>query len=290
MLPSNSDCRKILMVGNSHSVDAFHFLCDAYKDQTGGKKIVTGVIYYSGCPISKHVVFYHNQAAVYRYYKNANGEYSVTKELRMEEILADQEWDTVFLQAAKSDLDDTLNESGRRELESIVNRHVKNPHEFMWHTSWPSPNDEIFFSPDYVRQPPAGYKENLIRLYGFHPIRQFTVLTDKAKQHILNDSVYTKAVCTGSAVMNAHVTQKRPQTDLWRDYTHLNDFGRLIVAYAMVAQLTGRKIQTVGIDSVPQNFRHAQYQHLGDMEVTQEMKQIIIEAANHSLEHPWLVP
>lgn len=282
--------RKILIIGNSHSVDAFHFLCDAYKEQNPGKSIVTGIVYYSGCSITRHIEFYENQQSVYRYYKNFNGEYSEIDGVEMKTILTDQEWDTVFLQAAKADLDDTLNRPGRRRLETIADQHIQNPHNFMWHTSWPCPNDETFFSPDYVRQPPKGYKENLIRLYGFDPVTQFTLLTDKAKQHILTDDTYCKAVCTGSAVMNAYITQRCPQTALWRDYTHLNDFGRLIVAYAMVAQLTGKPIEKIGIDTVPAAFRHKQYTHLGDMAVTEEMKSIIIKAANHSLEHPWEVP
>jgi len=290
MNAKNSDKRKILIVGNSHSVDAFHFLYDAYLDQNPGKELVSGVVYYSGCAISRHLQFYHNGEKVYRYYKNDNGAYSVTRELDLQTILSDQAWDTVFLQAAKADLDDTLNRAGRRELEEVVNQYVKNPHQFMWHTSWPSPNDETFFSPDYVRQPPQGYKDRLIQLYGFDPITQFTVLTDKAKAHILTDPVYSKAVCTGSAIMNAHVTQGIPQLEIWRDYTHLNDFGQLIAAYAMVVQLTEKKVEKVGIDTVPAAFRHQMYRHLGDLTVTEEMKEIIKIAANHSLDAPWLVP
>lgn len=285
-----SDALKILIIGNSHSIDAFHFLCDAYKDQNPGKDIVTGVIYYSGCSITQHIDFHQNGQPVYRYYRNLNGEYSETADLELKTILADQSWDIVFLQAAKSDLDDTLNEPGRRQLEAIANQYIPNPHKFMWHTSWPSPNDETFFSPDYVRKPPKNYKDNLIRLYGFDPVRQFTVLTDKAKQHILTDKTYCKAVCTGSAIMNAHITQNCPQLQIWRDYTHLNDFGRLIVAYAMVAQLTERPIRQVGIHTVPADLRHRQFRALGDLEVTEEMKEIIIQAANHSLDLPWLVP
>lgn len=281
------DARKILIIGNSHSVDAFHFLCDAYKDCNPNENIITGIAYFSGCSITQHIEFYKNQQKVYRYYKNNNGKYSETNEVDLKTIITDEEWDDVFLQAAKADLDDTLNLSGRRELESIVDSLVKTSHRFMWHTSWPSPNDETFFSPDYVRQPPNGYKENLIRLYGFNPVTQFSVLTTKAKEHILTDSVYSGAVCTGSAVMHAYLKQNCAQLDIWRDYTHLNDFGQLIVAYAYVAQLTKKPVTRVGINMVPQSFRHKQYSHLGDMQVTEQMKEIIIKAANYSLEHPF---
>lgn len=283
--------KRILIIGNSHSVDAFDLLYQAYNDVYPDKKVALGIAYYSGCSITKHIDFYKNDTHLYRYYKNTDGEWDISdKNRNLTSVLTDMEWDIVFLQAAKSDIDDTLNESGRRKLEGIVNAHVKNPHEFMWHTSWPSPNDERFFADDAPKKVPDGYKDNLIRLYGFDPINQFTVLTDAAKKHILKDKTYTKAVCTGAAVMNAHITQGCPQIRIWRDYTHLNDFGHMIVAYAMLVQLTGKPIDKIGIDVIPQKLRHKQFEHLGDMQVTDEMKQIIVTAANHSLKDPWSVP
>lgn len=288
---NTSDTQKILIIGNSHSVDAFHLLYQAFKDQYPDKELELGIMYYSGCSITRHIEFYKTNQHLYRYYINIKGDWYISEKNRnFESIITDKEWDIIFLQAAKADLDDTLNEAGRRELESIVNSYVKNPHVFMWHTSWPSPNDERFFAEDAPKQVPNGYKDNLIRLYGFNPTNQFTVLTDKAKKHILGDKTYVKAICTGAAVMNAHITQNRPQYEIWRDYTHLNDFGHMIVAYAMVTQLTGKPIEKIGIDVIPVKLRHKMFTELGDMEVTQEMKDIVIKAANHSLEDPWTVP
>ena len=127
-------------------------------------------------------------------------------------------------------------------------------------------------------------------LYGFDPANQFRVLTDAAKAHILTDENYTGAVCTGAAIMYAHKVLGRPQLELWRDYTHLSDLGRLIAAYSMYAQLMGNAIQQVGIDTIPVGKRSLQYQHLGDMTVTDQMKEIIIQSVNHALQDPWSVP
>ena len=283
--------KRILIIGNSHSIDAFWQLRNAWKDMTG-EDVTLGVLYYSGCSITKHIEFVKNGDKVCRYYRNANedGLWEILEGYDLDTVVADQPWDVVFLQAAKSDLDDTLNLAGRRELEAIVDARLQNPHRFMWHTSWPSPYDERFFSPDYVRQAPAGYKDRLINLYGFDPINQFTVLTDKAKTHMLGDDTYAKKVCTGAGVMHAHFVQGVSQMEIWRDYTHLNDFGRLIVGYAMAAQLLGKPVERVSVDCVPAGVRHPQYRALGDMTVTAEMKEIIRAAANHALEDPWTVP
>lgn len=282
--------KNILIIGNSHSVDAFALLNEVFQSQQPERDYILGIIYYSGCSITRHVDFYRNNEPKVHYYKHDGGEWTITREFYTKDVLADVKWDTVMLQAAKSDLDETLNQSGRRELEAIVCEELGYRPQFMWHTSWPSPNDEIFFAPDAPKKVPAGYKDRLLALYGFDPTNQFTVLTDKAKAHILQDEVYVKAICTGAAVMNAHITQGRSQREIWRDYTHLNDFGRLIVAHAMYVQLMGEPLTEIKMDLVPAHKRYKRFVELGDLAVTDEMKAIILQAANHSLEDPWTVP
>lgn len=278
---------KILIIGNSHSIDAFHFLYQAFADVSPDEKVTLGILYYSGCSIDRHIEFYKTRQPVCDYYKNTDGSWVISKKTALlDKVLEDENWDTVFLQAAKSDLDDTLNLDGRRELEDIVNKHLKTPHRFAWHTSWPSPNAPFFFAEG--RFVPDGYKENLERLYGFDPINQFSVLVGKAKAHILDDSKYQKAICTGSAIMNAYMTQGIEQVKIWRDYTHLNDFGRLIAAYAFYVQLTGNEIEWVGMDVIPADMRHKFFRELGDMKVEDWMKSAIVKAANHSKFNTWM--
>lgn len=281
---------KILIIGNSHSIDAFRFLSEVFRDQNPGQDVVTASLYYSGCSIIQHNKHIEENAPVYRYTVNKNGVQEVTEKVTVLHGLQDQNWDMIMLQAAKPDRDETLNLAGRRKLEKYVDDHVTKPYVFAWHNSWPSPNDAAFFSPDWVRQPPAGYKENLIRLYGFDPVYQSRLMALQTVEHILPDRTYKYCVNTGAAIMQAHLVQQLPQQALWRDYTHLHDFGRLIVAYAIYAQLTGNKITSVGIDTVPVEKRYIQFQHLGDLQITQEMKQSIMEAANYSLENPWTIP
>ena len=78
-----------------------------------------------------------------------------------------------------------------------------------------------------------------------------------------------------------------PQLELWRDYTHLSDYGRLITAYAFYTQFTGNPVTQVGIDKIPASLRQAHFRNKGDLIITEEMKQVIMAAANHALEDPW---
>ena len=280
----------LLIIGNSHSIDAFHFLYDVFQEQQPDREIVLGVLHYGGCSISSHLQFAQHHKAVYTYFRNTNGQWEICEKVDMVSVLEDQPWNMVMFQAAKTDLDETLNETGRRELEAFVAEHISAAPEYLWHTSWPSPNDEAFFSEDSLCPAPEGYRENLMNLYGFNPVNQFTVLTDMAKTHILPDAHYTKAVCSGAAVMYAHLALGIPQTALWRDYTHLSDYGRLMVAYAMYTQLTGNPINAIHRDAIPAAQRYFLFQELGDLEITKQMAGDIIQAANYALQDPWRVP
>jgi len=290
-LRNNPDGLHILIVGNSHSLDAFWFLPSAWMDQHPDADLCIGILYYSGGSISEHVAAANNGDPANRYYKNNDGRWVIEHGVTHEYILSDQEWDIILMQPGKDDIiDPTLNKAGRYQLAEVISRYVKNPHELVWHITWPCPNDETFYSPDYIRQPPEGYKDRLIELYDFNPINQYSEKIEMTKAHILNDPLYAKSVCTGAAVMQAHLTQGIPQLDLYRDYTHLNDFGRLMVGYALVAQMTGEPIKDVGIDVIDVRSRWYTYKDQGDLIITQSMKDAIIEASNYSLVSPWEMP
>ena len=282
---------RILIIGNSHSIDAFHLLYMAYKDQYPNTDLCLGICHYNGASIDEHVRFARRNSKAYRYLKNEKGRWVITIKNTMKSVLRDEPWDVIMIQPAKEDLaDKTLNLSGRRALESKVDHWMRTPYKLIWHISWPSPNDEMFFSPDYVRQPPKGYKDKLTRLYGFNPKTQFSLMLCMTRAHILEDDTYYSAVCSGTSVMQAHLEQGVPQSELWRDYTHLSDYGRLMVGYALVVQLTGCPIEEVGVDTIDKYSRHVQYRDLGDMTVTEEMKRSIVIAANHTLENAWVMP
>ena len=78
--------------------------------------------------------------------------------------------------------------------------------------------------------------------------------------------------------------------ELFRDHTHLSDFGCLLVAYAFYAQYTGKEVTQINLEKIPSYLRHKSTQSLGDMEVTQEMKDAIIKTVKYTLENPWSVP
>ncbi len=280
---------KILIVGNSHSGDTFWLLKEVFSDQYDGD-VVLGYLYYSGCSINQHVSFAENNEYVYDYNYNADGEWFKYKDASLEMALQDQNWDYVVLQPTKSDMTEDMNLAKRRTLEAIIHKNVPQPYNLIWHVTWANPDEDKFFEPDWPYQKaPAGYKANLIQKYGFNADVQFEQCITSNVKSILPDDTYDKKICTGSAVMYSLWNLGLPLDNIYRDYTHLNDYGRLMAAYSFYAQFMGEKITEVGIDVVPVRLRNNLFQMFGDLQITEEMKQVIIESVNNSVDHPWEV-
>ena len=92
--------QRILIIGNSHSIDAFQLLFEVHKAQDLQNQVLLGIVYYSGCSISKHVRFGLESEPAYRYYRNADGNWFVRDNATLIEALQDQPWNLIFLQAA----------------------------------------------------------------------------------------------------------------------------------------------------------------------------------------------
>lgn len=284
---------KVIVLGNSHSVDAFRLLDKVFKDQNPDQNIVLGVMYYSGCSIKQHVNFAKDKSPVYDYRLCIDGTWVNNKESTLQDGLTDQQWDLVVMQAGTSDGDSTFNKSGRDELARIVAENISTPYKLVWHMTWASPNDETFYAAGFDPQPPATWRDRYDNLYNFDYVTYLSSMLNNVKTHILPDPMYDIHVGVGSAIAYAHLNLGIPQTELYRDYTHLSDFGRLIASYCWYSQLTGKEITQINIDLIPAADRATyRQQALGDLVVTEEMKDVIIRSANYVLneENRWSVP
>lgn len=278
---------KIMIVGNSGAVDAFHLLYKAFQDQYPDQKIVLGVMYYSGCTVAQHVDFYQKESPVYSYRINRDGTWVRHEESTLQDGLTDQQWDIVSIHANKKT---TVSKADRDLLAQYISESVTTPYQLYYDYTWPNPNDELFFSEGFDPQPPAGYKDTLIRDFGFDLINQMNVINANV-QDILSDGMFDNFVTGAPAFLYALNRLGCTQPELYRDYTHASDFGRLIAAYCWVSQITGEPITEININLIPAANRATfRQQALGDMVVTEEMKQIIMESVNYALENRFGVP
>lgn len=277
--PEEAQVLKIMILGSSRSINTFQFLWNAFKDQMPDQKVVLGVMYYSGCSISEHVNFIKNNQAVYRYYYNDSGRWETTDDVPMDVGLADQAWDVIFLQAGDGDTANKMNEAGRKYLVDYVNGIVKTPHTFWWHSTWFNATDPDLYADDKKAES-----------YSVDQVAQLTATNDAAKKYVLDDPMFAGHITSGTPMMYALNILGHTDKDLFRDHTHLSDYGYLLVAYAFYAQFTGKEVTEINLDSIPAHLRHKNTQSQGDLQVTEEMKQNIIKTVKYTLDNPWAVP
>ena len=280
--------KRILIIGNSHSNDTFWQLQEVCKAEAPEEEFLLGILYYSGCRISMHIRFAQEQAPVYVYHRNEGGDWENFKDVPMEYALTDQPWDIIFIQPGRPE--EEHQKPLRDTLAEIVAEYVKTPYQLMWHQTWPAPNDETFYSPTYDPQPPANYRALLTERFGFDPVKQANIIFLRNREWVLGDPMFVHHISSAAAIMHAYLASGVPQVQLWRDYTHLTDYGRLIASYAFFTQLTGRHLTEVKVNAIAAHLRHRRARVLGDMAVTDEMKQVILAAAAYALENPWQLP
>ncbi|MCD8051913.1 MAG: DUF4886 domain-containing protein [Clostridiales bacterium] len=89
---------KILVVGNSFSVDSSEFLYEVATD--AGYQVLVGNLNRSSTPLADHWGFAKNDEAVYNYRKNGDGSWEVLakESATMSQALEDEDWDIILFQ------------------------------------------------------------------------------------------------------------------------------------------------------------------------------------------------
>ena len=278
--PEDDGILKIIILGSSRSVNTFQLLYEAFKDQMPDQEFVMGVMYYSGCSMTMHENFIKTNQPVYSFYHNDNGRWVITPGKYMHEGLLAENWDVVLLQAGSGDLSKQMQLETRKFLKSYVDDYVVDPYELWWHSTWFNSTDPVLYKPPKTEADAAKVDQ----------IAQLTQTNNAAKQYVLNDPMFAGHVTSGTPMMYALKVLDVPEVDLFRDHTHLSDFGCLLVAFSFYAQYTGKPVTEINLDIIPKHLRHKDYQHLGDMTVTDEMKQIIIDTVEYTMDNLWSVP
>lgn len=214
---------KVLLVGNSHSLDTFHLLYDVIEAEGipqnnpyGAKSVELGVLYYGGCRMSKHAEHAKGDVAAYDYYRvgpSTNGEWVKTPSTTMKTGLQAEKWDIVVLQ--EMSMEQGIFEAGYTSNATTSTQYVCNyikrtlgyTPEFRWNQVWSNPTipdccDEENYTTDaqyktkwiYKLQTPAyggyldGYyswENRAMSFYGNDPQQQHILMTEYLQDHII---------------------------------------------------------------------------------------------------------
>ena len=278
---------KILTLGHSLTVDACHML-NLVADAEGMGDVVIGTLYYSGCPLNKHVTFLADDEPAYNLYISSTATPTVTPEITeavtMKYALTYEYWDIIIMQAGVFEVakSETYTNGDIQTIQNYVNEHKLNPlAKFAWHMPWVFPVDrdlQLTKDNDSYHKNYEEYDQDRSKLYN--------AMTKCVGDHIMTDDTFDFLIPSGTAIENAlssYLTEK----DLHRDYAHASDFGRLIAAYTWYCKLAGiDQLTEIKLDTVPRQFFKSLPAGTPDWVLTDHEKEMIIESVNNALKNP----
>lgn len=300
------DTLRILAIGNSHTVDATNLLYQVFEDQKTEqgmyeteqgtyKTVMIGNMYYSGCTVWNHVNFARQDAPVYQYYTYSAEGNSVTKETTLEEALHDQIWDIIILHEMNGSaaVESTYTGANQLDLQRHINyvkaNSLNGDPKLIWNFSWANPTSQTLWDLGY----PKGDTYNWVEDYkaDFGPDLEtmydnmLEAMKANTKKYVMTNPAFsgTNVIPTGLAIQYARNELGQTDDVLYRDYTHVSDFGRLMTSYLWFASIAGKTEIDVGIDKVEAKFREEKSRSLGDLEVTEDMQSIIERSVKYAI-------
>ena len=281
---------KVLTLGHSLAVDCGHML-NRIAAAEGYDSLKIGTLYYSGCPLPKHVQFLTNNSPEYNLYisesKTPDMPPVISNDVTMEYALRFDYWDIVIMQGGVFEIarNDTYQDGNIQTIQKYVQEKCLNPNvKFAWHMAWappvtnelrdqyPYPEDNTYYS-SYIP-----YSDDRSTLY--------QAIAKCVETNIVTDETFQFVIPTGTAMENA-LSSYLEETDLHRDYVHATDFARVMNSYVWYCKIMGiEELKEVKMDTIPVAFFKST-QGGTDRVLTDAEKAIILESVNNTLKTPF---
>lgn len=151
---------RILAIGNSFSDDGMEYL-PALLENLDIENVEVARLYVGGCTLERHMKFYDNQEAAYKFYRSQAGENKWTEseeKVTMQYALALGEWDIITMQQASgvSGIYDSYTPHLSRLIEVV--RKAQPNAELVWHMTWA-------YSHDSNHKEYPNYDRNQLKMY-----------------------------------------------------------------------------------------------------------------------------
>lgn len=288
----------MLLIGQSLGQDTVWMLQKVMSTEMPDKKFIVGDIYES-IALGDHRKNIMNDAAIYHYYKFTNDGMNHMEGVSIYQALKDEKWDLIIFN------DSTYATTQPKEFEDgdhafmidYIKENAAPGYKLGYNATWANPTMACLWEEDNRREPPANVHERFMREFGGSRNVYYQKICENIKKYIETDETYDYVFHTGTAVQYASETHGVPEGapdrsyELYRDYVHLGDFGRLLVAYQLYAQIFDiKRLDAVNVDVIETELRWRQTQQFGDMEITRQHKDAIIASVNYALEHPNEIP
>ena len=281
---------KILGIGNSFTWDSMHMLYEVYRAENPDKQIVLGILNYSGCSLAKHVEFITADTGAYYYHKLSSviyansGTWEILSNTSMKTALLNEKWDIVSLQQNSSNTPNASTYNGDiGTIRQYIVETLGYEPEFAWNFTWGYPDDEELLNTSTT----AGFANSFKTNYGT-TLNMYNKISAAVQEKIVGGSYqFDYLMPSGTAVQNAreYLTAK----DLYRDYCHLNNLGRLVAAYTWYCELEGVTLTDLKLTQIPADLALTNEVSNGVTTVDAELENVIIESVNNAMANKFAV-
>ena len=300
---------KVLSLGHSHGLDGTALLYEVLDAELTDQEVIVGALYYSGCRMRQHADFLSNNLPKYDYYKkdntNVNGAWTIKKETTCLEALRDEQWDVIVIQDANYDagteaaydVDDYMT-----VINYLYNNQEHKP-RILFHMTWTNPDDYntyINASSGLSHPNQSWYRPYMEERYADkNGVYQREILIDKILSYtetyledcteFLGQKYIESVIPAATAVEYAQYVCGRTDKEIYRDWTHMNDYGRLIVAYTWYAKIMQLdQIDAINVFEVPKGAHHANSKYPADLKFDEQMRADALASVNFALANPYL--
>ncbi len=312
--PEEQAVLKVLTIGNSHGLDANQMLYEVFQKEAPEQKVEIAALHIDSCTMEMHANNIRGNLPAYAYYQYENGTVKVTPDMTVQQVLLSEEWDVVVMNQMHHRLG-IESKYVASEFKTVADHILENSRikpQIWFHVPWTSPDDyETYLNPgaplslggtDFART--ENWKKNHEDAYGdengiYKQILFYNAQINCVKKFIvdstdfLGKSYFSDVLPSTTPIQYAQDVLGLTEAEIYRDYTHLSDYGRLIVAYYWYAKLMGlSSIDKVDVDSIPAGLHQQKstYPVGPEYTITQKMKDDIVKAVNWTLEHPYELP
>ena len=303
--PSRDNVLKVLNISNSHGQDSVWLIPEVLKAESPDTKFLVAECYASYA-LAEHIQSAENNTADYKYYTNSGDGWSEGVYSTSLQALQAQNWDIVMFNESSRHLGlEKYTPSTKIDwFRSYILKNMYYEPTLLYNMTWASPTDDRFYT-DTTRQGVSdnfvgGFKTTYENDYGFDHVNHYNCLVAMTEKYLVNHEGFDKIIYNATPVQYASEICGVPQYDenqtwdLYRDYTHLSDFARLIVAYNWYCQMFDvDELSDVKVNVIKADDR-AEYSDrqkvYGDLTLTKDHKDVLIESVNHSLKNPLSIP
>ena len=261
---------RAFLIGNSFSQDGFEYLYKVFKAE-GYTDVTLGFMYIGSCTLEKHIDNSKTNAGDYSFYYNNSDFWQKDTNETLLRGLTEEKWDYIGFHT-------TSQRNGKPEdwgepltvtvpqFVSYLQANRTNPDAKLgWQMAWAN-------SKDYVSDAYKHFNSDQDYMY--------QCLSDVTRNQVMTTKGMDFMVPAGTAVQN--VRSSYIGDTLNRDGHHMNELGKLVVAYTWYSVITGNTVDEIKFDDIKELG-------ISTHPLTSADRKVIAECVRNAIANPYEV-